>query len=368
MTDHQTVAHATMPRFVVWVQDNILLTLLILASGFVNMVMLTDGLVKNIEDPATWGVFHTVEIIALAAAGLGLGGLALRISYKIAVCYMARQWGRVVFLAMGMITFAFIEFWASFSQRAVNIQSSPADNSILSLFNIHNPSVSFTAILISIVIPFASVFWGFAADDPTPKAIESADDLQRRHDNEYATQQHKARMLAAKANAWVGTVKGAVNAAQGTTNDAPTNTPAVVEEDDLTSDDQDGDALATDDTSVKKTLIEPHLVTSDWHDTREDDYWDKVAVVGWLQDKYSHQATEQKATRYLKAVGAVDGGYTYKQGPGNAYVAKAKDLQTYLIKYLRLPTIAAPKAKRKSSATLAQPANVVSFGQRQEAD
>ena len=396
MADHQSVAHATMPSFVVWVQDNILLTLLILASGFVNMNMLITGLVKNIEDPSSWGAFLTLEIIALAAAGLGLGGLSLRISYKIAVCYVARQWGRVVFLALGMATMAFIEFWAAFSQRAANIPSSPADNTVLSLFNIHNPNISFTAILIALVIPFASIFWGFAADDPAPKVIESADDLQRRHDNEYATQQHKSRMMAAKANAWGGMVKGAVNAAQGTTNDALTNTPTAIDDDDLISDDQGDEALISDDQGdealisddqgddalisddqgddapvkpVKpfKLYIEPHRVTNDYTDTRDGDYWDKVATMGWAE-KQQHPITEQSAIAALKVVGAVDGGFTYKKSAGNTYVALATDVQAYLIKHLRLSITAAPKGKRKGATTLAPPANVVSFEQRQEAD
>lgn len=290
MANQQPVAHATMPGFVVWIQDNLLLTLLIISSGFVNMVMLVDGIVPNIEDPATWGAFRTGEIIALAAAGLGLGGLALRISYKIAVCYSARQWGRVVFLAFGMSTFAFIEFWASFSQRAQHIATTPADAAVLSLFNIQNPSVSLTAVLISIVIPFASIFWGFAADDPAPKAVEDPATLKQRLENQLLEQQYRTQMTAARVGGLAGAVRAGVKAAQGIPPATETSEVSVSDAGEGTPEEptpQDANVSAT----PPRAAGIPR------------GFWKPRELQAWVLAEYGVQLSEKQSTNALRFAG-----------------------------------------------------------------
>lgn len=195
-------SHARIPAPIVWVQDHLLLGLLMVGSGVINARFLVYGLVPNINDPSTWGLIDTMEIAALALAGLALGGLEVRISYKLGECIANRQRGRAVFLAFGMLVLAFIEFWASYSQRSQNIPITAADNALLRLFNLQGSSLNVTAICIALAIPFISIFWGFAADDPTPKPIEDSATLAQRQENERLTAEHRAKMrlIAAKGN------------------------------------------------------------------------------------------------------------------------------------------------------------------------
>lgn len=182
--------HARMPKFATAIQDNLLLPLLILASGYVNGVMLVDGWVPNIEDYHTWGIFHGAGVPLLFAAGLAMGGLTLRVSYKLSECVLRRQWGRALFLGLGMAVLAVIEFWASFSQRAPNLHRTAAD----ALLPIPALPFSIAAVLIALVIPFASQLWGFAADDPAPAPVEDPETLKARLENDRIKAQHRAEM------------------------------------------------------------------------------------------------------------------------------------------------------------------------------
>jgi hypothetical protein len=181
------------------VQDHLLLGLLMIGSGVINARFLVYGLVPNINDPATWGFINTMEICALALAGLALGGLEVRISYKLGECIANHQRGRAVFLSFGIVVLAFIEFWASYSQRSPNIPMSPADNAFLSLFNLTGSSFNVTVTCISLAIPFISVFWGFAAEDPAPAPVEDSAMLGQRLENERLIAEHRAQMKAITA-------------------------------------------------------------------------------------------------------------------------------------------------------------------------
>lgn len=235
--------HASMPAFATWIQDNLLLPLLIVASGYVNGLMLVEGIVPNIEDPNTWGTFHGIGVVVLFAAGLAMGGLTLRVSYKLSECVMHKQWGRAIFLGMGMLVLAVIEFWASFSQRAPNLPPTAADL----LLPFHSQAFSATAILIALVIPFASQLWGFAATDPEPKPAEDSAMLAQRLDNERIMAEHQAQMKFIKAHGNRAAV-GALFARPAVPSvtepvDAPTALPAA-----------DGDAFVELVNTTRKTI------------------------------------------------------------------------------------------------------------------
>jgi hypothetical protein len=206
MSEPQPKSHARIPAPIAWVQDHLLLGLLMAGSGVINARFLVYGLVPNIDDPGSWGFINTVEIGALAAAGLGLGGLEVRISYKIGECLSRSQWGRVLFLAFGMAVLAFIEFWASYSQRSQNIPLTPADMAVDGLFGLVNLSI--TSIAISIAIPFISVFWGFAADDPAPKPVEDPAIVKARYESQLLEAEYKAKVNAARARGIKGMIDG----------------------------------------------------------------------------------------------------------------------------------------------------------------
>lgn len=280
--------HASMPRFVAWVQDNLLLTLLIIASGFVNGVMMIDGWVANVQDPQSWGVWGTFGVVILFAAGLGMGGLALRISYKLSECYANRQWGRVAFMALGMLVFAFIEFWASFSQRAAHIHLTPADSALLGVLNIRNPTVSLTAILISIVVPFASIFWGFAAEDPAPKALEDEATLKQRLANEEAEAQHKQTMMTIRAKGTRATIRAAMGK-EDEQESLPNEEPLSPEEAD------NGGAIEAEDPSLNPTWL-------------PDNRWRWQELQAWVREELHRDISEDEARNIIKTTAKAEKG------------------------------------------------------------
>lgn len=189
-------AHARIPAPILWVQDHLLLALLMVGSGVINARFLVYGLVPDLNNPLSWGVINTVEIVALACAGMALGGLEVRISYKLGECIAKSAWGRALFLMFGITVLAFIEFWASYSQRSQNIPITPADHAFLSLLNLANSGINITAMCIATAIPFLSVFWGFAAEDPAPEVVEDPETVKARLENELMMAEYNAKKRA----------------------------------------------------------------------------------------------------------------------------------------------------------------------------
>lgn len=207
MSEKPRMTHASMPRFILWFQNNLLLTMVMLASAYTNGLMMCEGWVPNIEDPHTWGLFHGIGLGFMFAAGAGLGGLAVRVSFKLSECVQNRQGGRATFLAFGLTVLTLIEFWASFSQRAPNLHPTAAD----SLLPWPPFAFSATAILIAAVLPFTSMFWGFTAEDPAPKPVEDPATVAARLENERLIAEHKARLAGIRAKG----IKAAIDGVRG---------------------------------------------------------------------------------------------------------------------------------------------------------
>lgn len=323
-----------MPRFVAWVQDNLLLTLLIIASGFVNGVMMIDGWVANVQDPASWGIWGTFGVVILFAAGLGMGGLSVRISYKLSECYANRQWGRVAFMALGMAVFAFVEFWASFSQRAAHIHLTPADSALLGVFNIHNPAVSLTAILISIVVPFASVFWGFAAEDPAPKEVEDAATLAQRLANEQAILQHKQKMNAIKAKGMRATIRAGMGKEDEP--EAPANAAAIDGESSDNTGDND-DAIAGDDPNLHP----------DWLPANR---WRWQELQAWVREELRRDISEDQAKDIIKTTPHAEKA-PHVGSPMIASIGWAKQRAKTVLKVRKVTAIDKRNVERKAPAS-----------------
>ncbi len=81
-----------------------------------------------------------------------------------------------------------------------------------------------TAICIALAIPFISIFWGFAADDPAPKPVEDPATLLARLENERLLAEHRAQMNFIKAKgtrAAAGALLARPTAPTPDNNDAP---------------------------------------------------------------------------------------------------------------------------------------------------
>lgn len=315
--EREQYAHAQMPRFVLWVQDNLLLTLLIIASGYVNGIMLVDGWVPNIDNISTWGGgFHAIGIPFLFAAGLGLGGLSIRVSYKMSECMADGRRGRAFFMAFGMILFSLIEFWASFSQRSANILVTPADTALLSVFDIHNATVSLTAIFISLVNPFASLFWGFTAGNPPPAPPEDLATIRAREEAKLLQMSYanKRRMAQAKG------LRGMVNAARGQEEIAEPEVTQVFAETETPSQEM-------------ATIGTPHKGVP-------SGYWTWRELQEWVLAKYNKAVTQDAAVNLVKLVGKEQ----QASAAGRPYIARKTVLQNAAKKQWNLTALDAQTA------------------------
>jgi hypothetical protein len=200
-THHETrddsAAHVALPRWILWLQDNVLLTVLILAEAYLLGTLMTLGWVRNIEDPHGWGMYHAIGVVLFFAAGATAAGVALRCSFTAAAAFQRGAWGTAFFNLFGLFIFCGAEVWASLSERSANLAPTPADVAVLNLLNLHGLPVSPTVVIIAIVFPFASLFIGFSQRPAA--SIESAEARRERQQRELDEAQHRATLRAVKA-------------------------------------------------------------------------------------------------------------------------------------------------------------------------
>jgi len=297
-----------MPRFVLFIQDNLLLPLLIIASAYTTGIMLVDGWVGNIENPDTWGLFHGLGVPIFFAAGAAIGGLGVRCSFKAASCLVQKQWGRFFFMILGILLTSGIEFWASLSQRAEHLQAGRADKAVLSAFDINSPAISVTATLIALVVPAVSLFWGFAADDPAPKPVEDPEVLRRRLENERIIAEHKADMMVVRAKG----LRKAVAGARGKV--LPIETP----ETDPSLPTPEGDKDETeieekpDDSPIKLRALPRGVM-------------DKAALIAWAKKELNRDLTDDQAIEVVKSTKGMS---RLESMHGRPYVAPKRAVTT----------------------------------------
>jgi hypothetical protein len=313
-----TRGHASMPRFVTWIQDTLLLPLLMIASGYINGLMLTEGWVPNIEDPHTWGIFHGIGLGILFAAGGAMGGLTVRVGYKLSECILQRQGGRAVFLAFGLAMLSLIEFWASFSQRAPNLHPTAAD----SLLPWPPFAFSATAILIAAVLPFTSMFWGFTADDPAPKPVESAATVEARMQNQLLEAQYKAQIRAAQAQGIRAGIQGALGRPVGA--NTPPAESEIPEEVTVFAQENTGDLPDND----GRITAEPPAISGL---AERGNWWDPQSYLDYVAFQYGIAIPLKKAIEVIDIVGRKKRiQYVGKPGKPSAF-ARISALKKYAI-------------------------------------
>jgi hypothetical protein len=96
-TRSEAPAVHALPGWVLKVQDNILLTCLILAEAYLLGTLMTLGWVRSIEDISAWGIFHGVGVLLFFAAGATAAGVALRCSVTAAAAFQRKAWGTGLF-------------------------------------------------------------------------------------------------------------------------------------------------------------------------------------------------------------------------------------------------------------------------------
>jgi hypothetical protein len=61
-----------------------------------------------------------------------------------------------------LLVFSSVEIWASLLERSTNLHPTPADNAVLDALGLHGAPVSPTIIMVAVLLPFASIYYGFS--------------------------------------------------------------------------------------------------------------------------------------------------------------------------------------------------------------
>jgi hypothetical protein len=198
----QTAGHRALPRWVNWVQNNLLLTFLLLAEAYLLGDLMQRGWVQFIDRPDTWGVYHGVGVVLFFLAGATAAGIALRCSAAASYAFACRprQVGSGLFNMLGLFAFGLCEVWASLSERSANLAPTPADRAVLEMLNIGFIPISPTVLIVALLFPFATIYSGFSQTPDAP--VESAEARKARHIREEEEAEHKRRMAGKQGGAF----------------------------------------------------------------------------------------------------------------------------------------------------------------------
>jgi hypothetical protein len=215
---HDEAAHA-LPRWVNFLQDNLFLSFLILAEAYLLGTLMTLGWVPDIESPFRWGTFHGVGVVLFFLAGAMAAGVALRCSVAAASGFRRREWGFALFNFLGVVAFCGAEIWASLSERSANLHPTPADRAVLQLLGVSSLPVSPTIVVVALLLPFASLYYGFSQqqahrDTEAERAAQLADD-EAQLERKLLRARMQAQIRQAQAAGLAGALRAGVQAARG---------------------------------------------------------------------------------------------------------------------------------------------------------
>jgi hypothetical protein len=198
MSDSPKTRGHSMPQWAAWLQDNVLLSVLMAAEGYIFGILLITGWVPDIQNPNTWGLFRGLGVPLFFGVGIAAGGLAVRCSFKAANAFTNNHWGTGTINMFGLFIVCTAEVWCSLAERSQNLQPTPADNTVLAMFNIANSSISPTIIIIAVLVPSLSLFWGFAQEHIEVQ-IETPEELEAKQKREIMLAKHRGEMTAIRA-------------------------------------------------------------------------------------------------------------------------------------------------------------------------
>jgi hypothetical protein len=97
----------------------------------------------------------------------------------------------------GLLVFSASEVWASLSERSANLTPTPADDAVLNLLGWHGVPVSPTVVIVALLLPFASLYWGFSQQQHAP--VKTVEDIDAERARKLAEQRVKNELSALKA-------------------------------------------------------------------------------------------------------------------------------------------------------------------------
>jgi hypothetical protein len=175
---------------------------------------MTLGWVPDIEAPSHWGTYHGLGVVLFFLAGAMAAGVALRCSVKAAGCFSRHAWGMALFNFTGLVLFSGAEIWASLSERSANLQPTPADRAVLAILGLPTAPVSPTVVVVAVLLPFASLYYGFSqqrrATDAERAEQAAQEDFALRR--KLARAEANAKLRAVQAAGLAGAIRAGVQA------------------------------------------------------------------------------------------------------------------------------------------------------------
>lgn len=161
-----------LPGLVAWLIDNALLPLLLIAEGYLMGSLFARGWVSDIEAPSRWGWYHAIGVFVFYAAGAATAGLGLRASVAFAASLRVKRWGFAFLNLLTVVGLSAAELWSSFSERSFHLAASPADRAVLMwLGKPPDAGITPTLVVVSLVLPFASLTYGFSQQHKAQKRL-----------------------------------------------------------------------------------------------------------------------------------------------------------------------------------------------------
>lgn len=217
---YEQAAHH-LPPAINFIINNLLLLLLLIAEGYLMGSLFSRGWVDNIEAPNQWGTYHGVGVILFYAAGAATAGLGLRASVAAAAAIRGKKWGFGVFNLFTLVVLSASEIWSSLSERSFHLVASPADTAALAYFGQPaNAAISPTLLVVSFVLPFASLSYGFSQQRKARVSSADLQDEEMEMDRKILRAEKRAKLNAVRAKGFVGMGKAAVEAARAEEGDA----------------------------------------------------------------------------------------------------------------------------------------------------
>ena len=188
------LTHKRIPAWVNWVQDNLLMSCLIIAEAYLLGTLMVTGWVSNLETPGSWGIYSAIGVVVFFLAGATIAGVALRASFKAALCFERGQVKMGLINLLGCLMLCTCEFWANLTERATHLLPGLADIAVLRALGFPLSHISPTLIIVAALLPVTTLFVGYTHfNDSLPSREERA----TRHQAKLDAIREKAELRAA---------------------------------------------------------------------------------------------------------------------------------------------------------------------------
>jgi hypothetical protein len=203
------------------------LSFLILASAYLLGNLATLGWVPNIDTPAGWGLFRGAGVVIFFLAGVAVAGIGLTCSVVFVGALKRRHAFMALTTGLGMLLFFGVEVWASLSERSTNIHPTPADLAVLQALGIKGvPPISPTAVVVALLFPLGSLFFGFVQQRRTAVTEQDLAEDALEMERKIRLAELRARLAeadgkkhAAQARGAIGAIRAGVQAARSSGED-----------------------------------------------------------------------------------------------------------------------------------------------------